>query len=481
MGRNENDVNNDSQKQWQARAKSVAWHVNTGWWLHFLLLPTLAISVLFSALILIARSQGWAARPFAIAGAALLFVSTIIVFLIARRKFFRVDDALVRIESNARLNNRLTSAAAGVGDWPEFDAKADAGLKWNFKRILIPLGVAMLCLAGSVLIPIKLTAEAATHDMQEPSAWTQTQQWMDALKHEDIVQPKELDAIKEQLEALRKQPKEDWYSHNSLEAGDQLRDQTRQGIQEFDRNLALADSVLNQLMKAQAEMNGADGKDAKSANGDNNKSANGENGEKKNGDPKDPGGLDKATQEALQKQLQKAIEGLKSGSLKLDPKMLSSLSKIDPSKLKMIDPKQLKECKSCTGKGTNACAKCTGKGGKDAALAMLVESMTTASCNKPGMGAPTRGRGDAPLTFNKDEEKTALNGQEGLSNPNMENASIGDTIAVKDTAHHVDPSDFKGAQSGGSAQAGGAGEAVWKTEVLPEEQAALERYFSEKK
>ena len=44
--------------------------------------------------------------------------------------------------------------------------------------------------------------------------------------------------------------------------------------------------------------------------------------------------------------------------------------------------------------------------------------MTTgsATCNKPGMGAPTRGRGDAPLTFNKDEENAKLNGQEGISN-----------------------------------------------------------------
>jgi hypothetical protein len=452
----------------------VAWHVNAGWWLHFLLVPFLALAVVFSALILIARSHGWAVRPVALAAAAFLFAAAIAVFLFARRKFFRTDDALVRIESNARLNSRLTSAAAGVGAWPEFDEKADAGLRWNFRRILLPLAGAAVCLVGSALVPVRRAGDGPAADIQEPSSWAQTQQWMDTLKQEEVVQPKDLEQLKEQLDTLRRQPKEQWYGHNSVEAGDQLRDQTQQGIQELDRNLALADSVMSQLMKSleESQAQPAGGKDADGKNTPN---------RGKEGDKQTAGGLDKATQEALQKQLQKALEGLKSGSLKLDAKTMSALSKIDPSKLKMIDAKQLKECKGKLSKGGKACAACLGKGGKDAELAMLVESMSTANASgtKPGQGAPTRGRGDAPLTFNKEEENAKLNGQEGVSNPNMENASIGDTVAVKDSAHNVDPSQFKGAQAGGSAQAGGAGEAVWKTEVLPEEQATLERYFSD--
>jgi hypothetical protein len=309
--------------------------------------------------------------------------------------------------------------------------------------------------------------------MQAPTSWSQVEQWMENLKQEEAVQPQDLEQLKEQLDALKKQPKEQWYGHSSLEAGDQLRDQTQKGIQELDRNLALADSVLSQAMQAADENAAAnkDGKDGKE----------GQNGKDGKESQSGKSGLDKATQDALNKQWQKALEGLKSGSLKLDPKTMSALSKIDPSKLKMIDPKTLKECKGKLAKSGKACAACLGKGGKDPKLAMLVESMTSSSCNKPGAGGPGGGGPAAPLTFSKDEEKTKLDGQEGVSNPNMENASLGDTVAVKDTAHNVDPKEYKGIQTGGAAQAGGAGEAVWKTEVLPEEQAALERYFSEKK
>ena len=455
------------------------WHINAGWWLHFFLLPALVIAAGCSALILIARSHGWASRPFVIAAAALIFLAALAVRRVARRKFFRLDDALVRIESNARLNNRLTCARAAVGEWPEFDANAGAGLRWNFRRILIPLAAAAICLAGSALVPIRSAADAASHEIQEPSAWTQTQQWMDSLKQDEVVQPKDLDAIKDQLDALRRQPKDQWYGHNSLEAGDQLRDQTQQGIQELDRNLELADSALSQLMQAAEEQAGALGKDGKEQNGANGKSGDGKNGESKTGN-----GLDKQTQEALQKQMEKVIAGLKSGSLKLDPKTMQQLSKIDPSKLKMIDPKQLKECKAKLSKCSSACKNCTlGKGGKDAQFAVLVEAMAhgNSTCNKPGAGGPGGGGPPAQLTFSKTEEKAKLDGQEGVSSSSMADAAIGDTVGVINSAHKVDQSEFKGLQSGGAAQAGGAGEAVWITEVLPEEQAALERYFSEKK
>jgi hypothetical protein len=337
--------------------------------------------------------------------------------------------------------------------------------------------------------------------MQEPTSWTQVQQWVEDLKQNDVVQPKDLEQIEQQLDALRKQPKENWYGHNSLEAGDQLRDQTQQGIKELDRNLALADSVLSQAMKAMEQQGATDGKEGKDganspngkdgqqgANGKNPESKNGgkeggENGNASSGKQGDKGGLDKQQQEALSKAWQKALEGLQSGSLKPDAKTMADLSKIDPSKLKMVDPAKLKECKGKLAKDGKACSACLGKGGKEGDLAAMVASMTAGNSNsdKPGQGGVSRGRGDAPLTFNKDEAKAKLEGEEGLFNDDMRNASIGDTVGVVDTKHQVDPSQFKGPQAGGTAQAGGAGEAVWKTETLPEDQAALERYFSDKK
>lgn len=466
--------------KWREQARRTMWHVNTGWWLQCLLLPVFVVAVLCSALILIARSQGWLLWPFLAGAIAALVVTALGSALVARRRFFRLDDALIRIEANARLHNRLTSAAAGIGAWPEFDAKATDGLGWKWKRIAGPLAGALICLAGSALVPIPAAKENGATEMQEPTSWSQVQDWVDQLKQEEVVQPPDIEQLEEQLQALRRQPRDQWYNHSSLEAGDQLRDQTRQGLQELDRNLALADSVLSQAMTASEEAkagqtNAKDGQDGKKPG------ENGKPGENKSSAPKS--GMDKATEEALQKQWEKALSGLKSGSMKLDPKTMSELSKIDPSKLKMIDPKQLKECKGKLSKSGKACSACLGKGGKDPKFAVLVESMTSgnASCNKPGAGGVSRGRGDAPLTFNKDETKAQTKGEEGLASSDLSNATIGDTIAVKDSAHHVDETAFKGPQAGGNAQDGGAGEAVWKTDVLPDEQQALERYFGDEK
>lgn len=472
----------ESENLWQSKARSVALHVNAGWWLHHLLLPSLIVSALASAAILVARANGYSPRPWAIGSAAVVLAIVALGYLRARRKFFSADDALVRIESNAKLNNRLTSAKAGVGAWPDYTAQADAGLRWNFKRILVPLAGSALCLVASLLIPVKLTAAAATRDMQEPTSWTQVQQWVDELKQNEVVQPKDLETIEEQLNALRKEPKEKWYGHNSLEAGDQLRDQTQQGIKELDRNLALADSVLSQAMKAmeQSSADGSSAQDGQNANNTDGKQGNepGQKNGKEGGDQQ--AGLDQQQQEALSKAWQKALEGLKSGSLKPDAKTMSELSKIDPSKLKMVDAKTLKECKGKLAKDGKACGSCLGKGDGDSELMALVESMTAGNSDKPGQGGISRGRGDAPLTFNKDETTAKLSGEEAISNDDMRNASIGETIGVVDTKHQVDPSQYK-AQTGGNAAAGGAGEAVWKTETLPDDQAALERYFSDKK
>lgn len=471
-------MSDSSQHLWTARARETALRVNAGWFLHFLLLPVFGYGVAASALLLIARAQGWPLLPLAGVLAALLLATTVTVFVLARRRFFTLDDALVRLDAHARLDNRLTAAAAGVGDWPAFDEKADPGLGWRLRRIAAPFVAAALCLVGAALVPIPKSATANAGAIQEPSSWSQVDQWMNTLAEEKVVEEQDLKTFEEQLDALRRQPQQNWYTHSSLEAGDQLRDQARQAIQEFDRNLALAESAMNSAMSEQGLESG-DLEDPDGARNASNKNPSGSqqndpaSGANKNGQKMSP-----AAQQALNEQWKKALEGLKSGALKLDAKTMSDLQKIDPSKLKLVDAKLIK---GQLKKGSKACKNCAlaqGKGDQECDLMMLVEGATQASCNKPGMGGVTRGRGDAPLTFNADEAQAGSSKTEGVSNQNYERATLGDTVGMQDGAHKVDENAYKGPAAGGTAsQPGGAGETVWRTEALPEEQGALERYF----
>jgi hypothetical protein len=449
----------DSARRWRAMARRAAWHVNIGWWLHYLLVPAMGLAVLFAALILIARIQGWPVAPWIAAAALAALLAAAAAWLLARRKFFALDDGLVRLDAHARLHNRLSCAAQGVGDWPAFRADADDGLGWRWRRIVPPLAAALLCLAAAPLVPVRKAA-TGSGDIQEPSAWSQVEEWVTTLEQEKAAEPEDLKDIREQLEALRRQPRESWYSHSSLEAGDQLRDQAQQAIQELDRSATMAASTLAQALRAQADA-------ATSPDGASPTAA---------ADPS----LDRGTMAALQQQWSNALAGLNASGLKPDPALMKALQGIDPSKLKSIDASKLKEIQAKLGQCKGACAACSGKagdkfclGGTNAALAAL------ASGNIPGAGGIDRGRGDAPLTFHENEAQAGSTKFEGVSSSDLSGAMPGSVISIQDGRHEVDPNAWHGPEAGGAAAAGGAGEAAWRGDVMPEEQAAVQRFFGQ--
>jgi hypothetical protein len=67
---------------------------------------------------------------------------------------------------------------------------------------------------------------------------------------------------------------------------------------------------------------------------------------------------------------------------------------------------------------------------------------------------------------------------ETLSNHDLRQAALGETVGLSIGEHEPDRSAWTGMQSGGAAaQEGQGGETVWRVSVLPQERAILKAYF----
>jgi hypothetical protein len=439
------------RSRWESRARRLARRINTGWWLESFMVPGVIFAAAGAVAVLLARAQHLPMRVPALILAAAGLATSLFALLRSRRRFFSLADALVRLEAVHHLENRLTCARDGLCPWPPFDDKADGGLRMNWPRTLLPPCVAAACLGAALWVPLPQAAATAL-PRQAPLSWSQMQTWIEQLEQQQAADPRNIQDARDRLAALQNQPPDAWFSHHSLEAGDTQRDRLAGSISKLVGNLAGARSVLRTL-EAKREREGLD---------------TAQSGEKtRELEPLDSG---------LSQAWQSALEGLQSGDLKAHPSLLKSLEGLDPSKLRMLSAAELKELSAELAKSCQACKSCNG--GCTNGVPAYAEAEVAAACEQPGQGGVTRGRGDAPLSMQSEENKAGTSATEGVGSKDFRNAALGDRIAEQAGKHDVDPSQFA-AQAGGAVRAGGAGEAVWRTEAMPEEAPVLSRFFAD--
>ena len=108
-----------SAAHWERRARLLAAEINAGWWLSSWLPTALVIGIAGTFALLWARWQAVELVPFAwgAIGVALV-VAGVAAWFTSRPRFESVASARVLLEERLGLHARLSSAAAGVGDWP---------------------------------------------------------------------------------------------------------------------------------------------------------------------------------------------------------------------------------------------------------------------------------------------------------------------------------------------------------------------------
>lgn len=422
---------NTKKDFWIARARGEGFRFNVGWWLQMLLPILFWGGLLASVAVLISRSAGVpVSASLILPGGLFLLAAALAAFILARKNFLNPTEGLVRLESDLRLRNALSCAQAGVSDWPPPDTEARFQLKWKLRPPLWQPATAVLALMVASLIPLPQSEATEGATVGEPGTWTDLQERIEQLKAAELVQPEPLDELAKSLEALRSKPREEWFSHQSLEAGDHLSASTESSLAGLQKNLEMALGAMEasrQLEAAQLS----------------------------------------ALSPQLSEALQNALAQMANGALPLDEKLLSQLQAMTPNGARQLSAEEWQKLQAKMMEGISTCSNglCAGDKAGEALLAMMAQSG----------GIISRGPGAAPLTLSEKAKDLGSTTTELLRNDDLSRAAIGDLMGLGTTDHKVDESLITAA--GTIADTSSAGDSTSTLNATPSEQKVLQSFF----
>jgi hypothetical protein len=418
---------------WMRRARRLAWRRNFAAALAKFLPALLCVSAIAAAALLLLRT--WKSEAAAVVwwpfGAIVALVAIASCWL-ARGSFLRAEEALAQLDEVGRLRNRLTSAHAGVGEWPP-PQRLTEPVRWRWSRIAWPVVVGATLLAGAAWLPVP-QAVSRTRPTEQPLAWTQLDSWVQTLDETKLVEPEALDTLRQQLDELRQQPPEQWYSQSSLEAGDTLRDQTEHALR----------GMLQHLEKAEQTLAASEKSDSTTP---------------------------AAQLQALNDSLGEALQALGAGNLPLNRQLLGELKSFDASKAPQLTPEQLAAMRQNVQSGRKIAEQMLSPGAnlKDV---QFTDGRGQMPGGEGGGGEP------APLTLRHDPTELRTTATETISNQDVTQPLPADVIGVESGEHRVDPAAATPQLAGGDiATTGRGGEAVRRESFTPKERQLLQRYF----
>ncbi|BCU79010.1 hypothetical protein [Luteolibacter sp. LG18] len=454
-----------NQTHWLDLAGKTSRRVNLGWWMDRLAAPLVILSIAGACVLLLVRREHpqtpvwWLAAG--IAGSLLLI--GLVAWLVARRGFESRDQSLVRLEATMRLRNALSAAQAGVAPWPNPPTHVDAGIQWNWPRLLVPVLGTLLLLAAGLLIPVS-KPEGAKHATDEPQAWSKIESDLNKLADEKVVDETYLEDMRKRVEELRAQKEEDWFSHSSLEATDSLKKSHQSEISRVERELGRAQKAMENLQKT--------------------------------------AGANPAEQAKLANEFDQALQGLKNGAMKPNPELLKQLQNFDPKNLGALTPEQMDQLKENLQKAGEGMKGMDGQGGEgqgqgdDWAEQLLGDDKGEEGQNGngqgngpgdpqdgegPGQGGVNRGPGHDPSLFGKERDKLKTGDLTGIDAKDLSRATPGDLLQLQDGEHDVDKSASKSSAGGEAGSTGVGGDRVWKESLDPSEQRAMKNFFNDGK
>lgn len=436
------------EQTWRAIARSTSRKINFGWWLQILATPLLITALVIACGILIVRRELDNLPWLEIGGGtiAALALTGIACWLAARAHFESSQQSLVRIEAAMRLRNALTAADHGIAPWPEVPAIINDGMSWRWNRLIPPLVGAALIIACGFLIPIHAKS-TLDNSAQQPTAWNELDTSLDQLDNQELVQQDYIDEMRDKLEKLREQSPDEWYSHSSLEATDNLKKNHANEQESLKNNLQRAERNLSELQK------GGGGK------------------------------MNEEKKQRLLNEFDQALKKMEQGGMKPNEKLLKQLQKLDPKDLDQLTPEQMDQLRENMRKHAEKLNQQGGeKGnqpgeGEDDWMKDPEGEGEDGEGEKPGKGGINRGPGTAPDVLGAPHADAGKGKLERLENKNKDQALPGDLLQTSDGEHDVDESP-KGPTAGGNASnKGKGGDRVWKDSLLPEEQKALKKFF----
>ena len=435
---------NSNRDHWQAKANRVARTVNSAWWLETLSAPLLVGAVLGAVVLLVVRREVPQVEPWVLAAAigGTLLVLGLGCWAWAARRFEKPEQSLVRIEAAMRLRNSLSAARAGVAPWPAPIEKIDAGLAWQWPRLLVPPLGALVLLAAGLFIPMTARGLHPEGAPEQPQAWKQLDTELDKLTKEEVVDEKYLEETRKKLEELKAQEEEQWFSHSSLEATDSLKKSHRAETERVERELGRADKALGELEKNAGAMNPAE-------------------------------------KNRLMEEFDQALQGLQNGAMKPNPALLEQMKQLDLKDLANLTPEQIDQLRENLKKHSEAMKDGKGKGqGEDWSEELLAgDGEGDNPGEEPGEGGVDRGPGHDPGVLGAEKDRVEIGKLTGLESKDLSRATPGDLLELQDGEHDVDHSPSSISAGGNTEATGKGGDRVWRDALDPAEQRTLKRFF----
>ena len=437
---------NPNRDHWQAKARQVARKVNFAWWLETLSAPLLVGAIICAAGLLVVRREFSQPETWLLvtASGGMVLVLGVACWAWAARKFEKPEQSLVRMEASMGLRNSLSAASAGVAPWPDPIAKIDAGLAWQWPRLLVPpLGVLVLLAAG-LLIPIAARSLHPAGAPEQPQAWKQLATELDKLTKEEVVDEEYLEETRKKLDELKAQEEERWFSHASLEATDSLKKAHRAETERVERELGRADKALEALER-------------------------------------NAGANNQAEKNRLMEEFDQALQGLQNGAMKPNPKLLEQMKQLDLKDLANLTPEQLDQLRENLKKNAEAMKSGKGEGqGEDWSDELLAgdgEGDGDKPGDGPGSGGVDRGPGHDPNVLGTEKDRLEIGKLTALESKDLSRATPGDLLELQDGEHEVDRSPSATAAGGNTDATGKGGDRVWRDSLDPAEQRTLKRFF----
>lgn len=451
---------------WERRARLLAAEINAGWWLSYWLPTVLVIGIAGTFALLWARWQAVELVPFAwgTIGVALV-VAGVAAWFTSRPRFESVASARVLLEERLGLHARLSSAAAGVGDWPgrriDLDGRWPVRIRATRPALLLSLVGAML--AAATAIPVADAGAFRRRAIEAPADAEIVSQWIDELRREEAIDNRSAGAVQERIEEILERPRDAWYEHATLEAAGTLREQTAAELAALTRNLTAAERAAASLAAAPSGAASVEKqRDSQALAAAARQLALG--GMRPAGDAGKK--LGKEAAEALAdlspEQLRELAVALRANRSKLKA-ALARAANFDLAALGLES-----DCEGCQPCGT--CQDCReGKPCKKGACA---------ACSRAGRGGINRGLGKAPMESGKEEDLGATRRELVTAPTDIERSAAAELLDVVDAEHAIDESAYSGPQAGGSiAPTADGGGPSRVDNLLPREQDAVRRFF----
>jgi hypothetical protein len=191
--------------------------------------------------------------------------------------------------------------------------------------------------------------------------------------------------------------------------------------------------------------------------------------------------ISQENRERLLNEFGQALDSMNSGAMKPNKELMEKLKSLNSNSLKDIPKDQLeamrKKMREHAARLDQQQKKNGGDIGEEPGEMDGDGGQGEGEAEGQGNGGINRGPGHPPGVLGDEKDPMSVGSMEGIDPKTLSGALPGDLLETRSTEHDVD-------NSASSLRAGGAlksksrgGERVWQSELLPDEQKALKKFF----